>query len=169
MIGIYVIKKDDAPVYVGQSENIYQRWSTHESKAYPTSEYKFEVVELCSIDLLDEREKYYITKFDTYYNGENRTGKQRRVMTKKRERAERDSGRRMWLRNTMQDYICQCGEAELVCLEWYPHHQKIKGLVMRHGAKTKQRKEAIKLIEESTPLCHNCAAKYRHNLGLGIL
>ena len=168
MIGIYVIKKDDAPVYVGQSENIYHRWSTHENKAYPTNEYEFSVLELCSVEILNEREKYWINKMDTYYNGDNRTGK-RKLMTKKRERAERDSNRRMWLRNTMKDFICQCGEAELCVMEWYPHHKKIKSLVMRHGARTKQRQQAIEMIENSTPLCQNCAAKYRHGLGAGVI
>ena len=81
----------------------------------------------------------------------------------------RDIGRKRWLLNSFRDYQCQCGEAELVCLEWYPHHKKIRSLVMRHGAKTEQRKQAIELIEKSTPLCHNCAARYRNDLGLGIL
>jgi len=90
-------------------------------------------------------------------------------MSREREKAERDAGRKTWLRNTFKDFQCACGEAEIVCFEWYPHDQKIKALVLRHGAKTKQRKEAIKLIELSTPMCHNCAAKYRHGLGLGIL
>ena len=81
----------------------------------------------------------------------------------------RDIGRKRWLLNSFRDYQCQCGEAELVCLEWSPHHKKIRSLVMRHGAKTEQRKQAIELIEKSTPLCHNCAARYRNDLGLGIL
>ena len=81
----------------------------------------------------------------------------------------RDIGRKRWLLNSFRDYQCQCGEAELVCLEWFPHHKKIRGLVMRHGAKSKQRQQAIELIEQSTPLCHNCAAKYRHGLGPGVL
>jgi hypothetical protein len=81
----------------------------------------------------------------------------------------RDIGRKRWLLNSLRDYICQCGEAELCVMEWYPHHKKIKSLVMRHGAKTKQRQQALELIENSTPLCHNCAAKYRHGLGAGVI
>ena len=61
----------------------------------------------------------------------------------------RDIGRKRWLLNSFRDYQCQCGEAELVCLEWFPHHKKIRGLVMRHGAKSKQRQQAIELIEQS--------------------
>ena len=81
----------------------------------------------------------------------------------------RDIGRKRWLLNSFRDYQCQCGEAELCVLEWFPHHKKIRGLVMRHGAKSKQRKQAIELIEDSTPLCHNCAAKYRHGLAPFVL
>ena len=81
----------------------------------------------------------------------------------------RDMGRKNWLLNSLKGHACPCGESELVCLEWHPHHKKIKAYVMRHGAKTKQRKQAIELIEQSTPLCHNCAAKYRHGLGPGVL
>ena len=48
----------------------------------------------------------------------------------------RDIGRKNWLLNSLKGHACPCGESELVCLEWHPHHKKIKAYVMRHGAKT---------------------------------
>ena len=69
-----------------------------------------------------------------------------------------------WLINSFRDYQCPCGESELCALEWYPYDKKIKALVLRHGAKTKERKQAQQLIEESTAVCHNCVSKIDNGL-----
>jgi hypothetical protein len=74
-----------------------------------------------------------------------------------------------WLINSFRDYQCPCGEAELVCLEWYPHHKKIRNLVYRNSAKTEERKQAEQLIEESTAVCHNCVSKIDNGLASFIL
>ena len=81
----------------------------------------------------------------------------------------RDMGRKNWLLNSLKGHACPCGESELVCLEWHPYDKKIKALVLRHGAKTKERKQAQQLIEESTAVCHNCVSKIDNGLASFIL
>ena len=81
----------------------------------------------------------------------------------------RDMGRKNWLLNSLKGHVCPCGESELVCLEWHPYDKKIKALVLRHGAKTKERKQAQQLIEESTAVCHNCMSKIDNGLASFIL
>jgi group I intron endonuclease len=74
MVGIYKIISPTNKVYIGQSTNIYKRWEQYQK--YPSS-YKgqrrlfnsmqkygainhiFEIVEECSIELLDEKEIYW--------------------------------------------------------------------------------------------------------------
>ena len=84
MIGIYkVTNLVDGKIYIGQSKNIGQRWTKHRcspfntnSEQYDTPFYRairkygidnfqFEVIEQCSIDLLDEREIYWINFYDS--------------------------------------------------------------------------------------------------------
>ena len=69
-----------------------------------------------------------------------------------------------WLINSFRNYQCPCGESELCVLEWYPHHKKIRNLVYRNSAKSEARQEAIKLMEECTPVCRNCASKLQYGL-----
>lgn len=78
MIGIYKIEnKINHKVYIGQSQNIERRWSNHVSSAgkmkykmsqalgeFGVENFSFEVIEECPIELLDEREIYWIK----YYN-----------------------------------------------------------------------------------------------------
>ena len=73
-------------------------------------------------------------------------------------------GRINWVINSFRDYQCGCGETELVCLEWYPHHKKIRNLVYRNSAKSEERQQAIKLMEECTPMCSNCVTKLPYGL-----
>ena len=82
MIGIYRITINNK-VYIGQSVNIYKRKTYHESyikrnkhaNAYMQrafnkyNDFKFEVIEECSIEELDERECYWIDYYDCL-NGE---------------------------------------------------------------------------------------------------
>lgn len=89
MCGIYKITNQiNKKVYIGQSRNIKERWKNHRVrsnnfteedkstsllyraiKKYGISNFTFEVVEECSINQLDEKEKYYIKFFNSY--GEN--------------------------------------------------------------------------------------------------
>ena len=85
MIGIYKItNKINKKVYIGQSININARWKEHLNNAqtkdnviykamrkYGIENFVFEIVELCSEYLLDEREKYWIQYYDSYNNGYN--------------------------------------------------------------------------------------------------
>lgn len=74
-------------VYVGQSINIQERYYQHISDAknrakypidlaiqkYGIDNFSFEILEECSTDLLDEREIYWISFFDSYNCGYNAT------------------------------------------------------------------------------------------------
>jgi len=158
--GIYVIKKNDEPVYVGMSRGIFRRWDTHE-KRWPATEYDYEILEHCEPEVLLSKEKVWINKLDTYYNGENLTGKQRKKrVVIKREKKPQGYSRKQFLLSTFRDEVCGCGESELVCLTWFPHHKKIRHLILRHAVNSKERQQALKLIEECKPLCSNCAAKH---------
>lgn len=75
MIGIYKItNKLNGRVYIGESRNIKRRIRDHKKggqlqinkdiKALGKEHFLFEIVELCDESVLDEREIYYISKFD---------------------------------------------------------------------------------------------------------
>ena len=84
MIGIYKItNKINGKIYVGQSIDIEERWKQHEYKAFNTNSnaynsaihqafrkygvenFEYQVIELCSVEELDEKEIYWIDKLDT--------------------------------------------------------------------------------------------------------
>ena len=88
MIGIYkIVNLVNGKIYVGQSINIQKRWYQHRSdynkdggcpilyaaiRKYGIENFSFEVIEECSLELLDEREKYWISKMNTLVpNGYN--------------------------------------------------------------------------------------------------
>lgn len=85
--------------YIGQSVDIKSRWRKEKaaafderSRSYNTtlskafrkyctandgkidfSNFMFEIIEECPVDCLNERERYYVAKFDTYASGYNMT------------------------------------------------------------------------------------------------
>lgn len=90
--GIYKIEnKINGKVYIGQSQDISERWKQHlnsytkESnviykaiRKYGIDNFLFEIIEVCDIESLNEREIYYINKFNSYVgfkksNGYNMT------------------------------------------------------------------------------------------------
>lgn len=92
MIGIYKIQnKLNGKCYIGQSVDIHRRWNDHKSAAfnqnadcyhqhlyramrkYGINQFDFSILEECSRDELDTKEKYYIHQFDSFYNGYNQT------------------------------------------------------------------------------------------------
>lgn len=88
-IGIYMIRnKINNKVYIGQSVNIIKRWSVHKTypfnkknekknkrayyshlynsiRKYGLENFEFIILEECSRDLLNEKELYYIKKFNS--------------------------------------------------------------------------------------------------------
>lgn len=91
-IGIYKItNKINNNAYIGLSVNIEKRWKSHieRSKNYTNKEYdkvlykafrkygienfSFEILENCDYDSLKEREKYWISYYNTYEKGYNAT------------------------------------------------------------------------------------------------
>lgn len=92
MIGIYKITNIlNGHSYIGQSVNIEKRWIKEKSSAfnkndiaynYPLSKalrkygvenFIFEVIEECSSEILNDREKFWINYYNTFYNGYNQT------------------------------------------------------------------------------------------------
>lgn len=92
MIGIYKITNIiNGKCYIGQSVNIHKRWNNHKSACYNTNAHEynyylyramrkygienftFEIIEECSQELLDEREIFWISYYDSYVNGYNET------------------------------------------------------------------------------------------------
>lgn len=85
MIGIYKVQNlVNNKIYIGQSRDIKERWTAHRSRPfnsncadynkplyqairkYGLNNFSFEVIELCSIDKLKERENYWINFFKSY-------------------------------------------------------------------------------------------------------
>lgn len=92
MTGIYKIENlINHKVYIGQSVNIEKRWQAEKNAAktekdkaynYPLSRafrkygvenFSFQVLEECTRNALNEKEKYYIQKYNSYFNGYNQT------------------------------------------------------------------------------------------------
>ncbi len=82
MIGIYKItNKLNGKTYIGQTDNIERRLAEHKQKRKQTIDnyinvigvenFDFEIIEECNIEELDEKEQYYINKYDTKENGYN--------------------------------------------------------------------------------------------------
>ncbi|HHX80898.1 MAG TPA: GIY-YIG nuclease family protein, partial [Acholeplasmataceae bacterium] len=67
-------------IYIGQSVDIERRWADHRSMpksdkgnllynsflSHGVDSHKFEILERCSREMLNERERYYIKKYDTF-------------------------------------------------------------------------------------------------------
>lgn len=88
MAGIYKItNKLNNKAYVGQTKrNFEERWREYKYRTkepdytilramykYGIDNFDFEVLEECSVDSLNEREKYWIEELDTFENGYNET------------------------------------------------------------------------------------------------
>lgn len=81
LAGIYKITNTlTGKIYVGQSQNVYEREIEHFTALrrgkHPNHEmqkdwnknnrgFRFDVIELCGLNLLNEREKYWIDKLDS--------------------------------------------------------------------------------------------------------
>ena len=86
VIGIYKITNIlNNLIYVGQSTNIYKRWSNHRSngfniksreyniplyqdfRKYGFENFKFEIIEECLKEELNEKEQYWIEYYDSFF------------------------------------------------------------------------------------------------------
>ena len=77
MIGIYKITKiSNGKSYIGQSNNIERRFQEHKTKKdipievaiqkYGADAFKFEIIEECKLEELDEKEIYWIAYYNTF-------------------------------------------------------------------------------------------------------
>lgn len=82
-IGIYCIEnKINHKKYIGQSIHIHRRWSEHKYalnhnihdndylqkswNKYGLDNFEFRIIEICDIDVLDKKEDYYISLYNTF-------------------------------------------------------------------------------------------------------
>lgn len=85
LCGIYCIRHDDR-FYIGQSIDIKTRWARHRRNLinqvgnpkiqnswnkYGADQFSFEVIEICQVELLTEREQYWIDTLDSLNTGFN--------------------------------------------------------------------------------------------------
>jgi len=92
IIGIYKITSPSGKIYIGQSIDIYNRWIKGHKYSnsrkigvgkklknsyikYGHENHKFEIIEECSTEQLNEREIYWINFYNSYKNGLNSTDK----------------------------------------------------------------------------------------------
>lgn len=87
MVGIYKItNKENCKVYIGQTNNFARRYKEHflwklNKRQYideiisdfGTDNFTFEIIEECPSEKLDEREKYWIQFYNSFYDGYNKT------------------------------------------------------------------------------------------------
>ena len=97
MIGIYKITNlVNGKFYIGQSVNIKRRWSDHKRKGesevskeiikFGVENFKFEVLEQCRMEDLNERELYYLMKYQPFFpNGYNKAPPNKTSYTKNNE------------------------------------------------------------------------------------
>lgn len=90
--GIYKITNlKNNNCYIGQSINIIQRWKDHRKEAkdiysdkkeyplykairkYGIENFSFEILEECKVEELNQKEKEYIEKYNSFHNGYNQT------------------------------------------------------------------------------------------------
>ena len=85
--GIYLVtNKVNGHQYVGQSVDIYDRWTKHKApchadecafhraiKKYGADNFTWQIIETCYPNELDEKEVYWISYYNTYENGYNET------------------------------------------------------------------------------------------------
>jgi group I intron endonuclease len=83
MIGIYKITNPKGKIYIGQSVNIHQRHQNHKSycgigvklknsyEKYGFDNHQIEIIEECDVNLLMEREEYWIQYYNSIKNGLN--------------------------------------------------------------------------------------------------
>ena len=79
IIGIYKITSPSERIYIGQSINVYGRWSDYKRnhckeqrrlynslKKYGHAQHKFEIIHQCEESELNRLEKYYVDLFQTF-------------------------------------------------------------------------------------------------------
>lgn len=92
MTGIYKIQNNiNNKIYIGQSKNIEKRLKDHKNRAndtnsneynrhlyrsmrkYGIENFSFEIIEECNVDELNEKERYWIEYYNSFFNGYNLT------------------------------------------------------------------------------------------------
>ena len=181
--------------YIGESINIERRWKEHKSIPYKASIYdafqkygienfSFEIIEECSIEEFFEREKYWISFYDTYKNGYNMTkggeggpacGHRRKVIQydingnfialyDSITQAEKELG----IKNSNITRVCQGKAYEANGFQWryFENNKNYKENIGKSLRKQKLRESAIKNICNKNSLYNQIAQcnKESHNI-----
>lgn len=115
-IGIYCIEnKINHKKYIGQSIHIHRRWSEHKYELnnnmhendylqkswnkYGLDNFEFSIIEVCSVDELDDKECYYISLYNTFdkkygYNLISGGGTNREISEETREKLRQANRKR---------------------------------------------------------------------------
>jgi len=106
IIGIYKLTSPSGKCYIGQSTNIHQRFREHRRdkkykhaklynaiNKYGYDNFKREIIETCSIEELDKREKFWIQSYDAVDSGYNCDygGQQHKVFSKEHRQKLREA------------------------------------------------------------------------------
>lgn len=111
--GIYALRnKVNGRMYIGQSCDIYRRFGEHKKKGHEINKrlkedyekfgketFELVILEECSFEELDEKEKQYINKLDPYYNlcrGENTCGRKGYRHSEETKEILRIKGKEQW-------------------------------------------------------------------------
>lgn len=131
--GIYKITaKHNNKVYIGQSIDIYNRWKSHwkqvnqgasdhihnSMRKYGKEGFTFEIIERCSQDIINEREKYWINFYDSYNNGYNLTTGGEGVKGKVFSEEERQNMRNIFVKLNKNKPVLQIDTDGNIIKEW---------------------------------------------------
>lgn len=113
--GIYMIKNlINGRIYIGQSKHISERVKTHKKdlrngyhhnehlqnayNKYGLDNFSFELVESCSIEDLDERERFWIEYYDSFESGYNLTsgGESNKIISGESRKKNSEAVKALW-------------------------------------------------------------------------
>ena len=184
--GIYKITNLlDGKVYIGQSKNIKERWSKHKQCARGSDKntrlyqamrkdglenFSFEIVELCPVEQLNEKEWYYICQFNSLneeygYNMSTRGNLQKKFTKEQVEKVQDllknstlKNGEIAKMFNASHTWISLVNKGQL----WYNENLDYPLRPLVDNKKKEWRcRDCGKLITKGAVRCPECVKKYR--------
>ena len=141
--GIYKItSKHNGKIYIGQSQDIYTRWKQHwkevksgsntylhnTMRKYGKDNFEYEIIEKCGQDVINEREIYWISYYDSFNNGFNLTTGGDGVKNRKFSKEEIEQRREKALNDKMSKPVYQINKDGKILKEWRSYKEISKTL-----------------------------------------